>query len=216
MQLLRKLSFQTSHTRFVLGYSLLLYGVCNALNIDKLARWFQGPDGLDLGAFCAYLLCGLCLFMAVFTLLAHRRTVKPLALLLLVTSVAATYFIAKYDVAIDRSMLLNTVHTDTTEVGQLLSPRMIPYVVLLMLLPAWVILAADITFPPRGRYLLASAGVFLGTTCVAVGLLYLNYNAIHRAGNVSNKYIVYSLVPVNIIASATSLASKSARDFVRA
>jgi lipid A ethanolaminephosphotransferase len=216
MQVLRKLRIQTTHTRFALAYSFLLYGICNALNIGKLARWFQGADGLELGAFCAYLLCGLCLFTAVFTLLVHRRTVKPLALFLLVASAAATYFIAKYDVAVDSSMLVNTLHTDTTEVGQLLSPWMIPYVLLLMVLPAVVILAADITFEPRGRYLVASAAVFLAATSLAVGLLYLNYNAIHRAGNVSNKYIVYSLVPINIIASTTSVVSKSARDFVRA
>ena len=38
--------------------------------------------------------------------------------------------------------------------------------------------------------------------------LYPNYNAILRAGNVSNKYIVYSLVPINIISGSISVASK--------
>ncbi len=51
---------------------------------------------------------------------------------------------------------------------------------------------------------------------VAIAAVYLNYNAIHRAGNVSNKYIVYSLVPVNVILSTMSVISKSAKPFLAA
>src|SRR5687768_11053080 len=101
---------QTSHTRFTVGFSLLLYAVCNTINIDSLSRWFRRGDGLDYSALCAYLVAGLCLFIAFFTLLAHRRTIKPVAILLTILSAAATYFIAKYGVAIDSSMVQNTVH----------------------------------------------------------------------------------------------------------
>ena len=52
----------------------------------------------------------------VLPLLAHRRTIKPFAILLTILSAAVTYFIAKYGVAIDSSMVQNTVHTDPTEV----------------------------------------------------------------------------------------------------
>ena len=38
--------------------------------------------------------------------------------------------------------------------------------------------------------------------CLALASLYSEYSAIHRAGNISNKYIVYSLVPINIISSS--------------
>ena len=151
----------------------------------------------------------------VFALLAHRRTIKPLAILLTVVSAAATYFIAKYNVAIDSSMVLNTIHTDTTEVGQLLSVQMIPYVLFLIVLPVLIILSLDITFKASGKYLFASAGLIGATLSIAVGSLYANYNAIHRAGNVSNKYIVYSLVPINIISSTVSVVSKSLRPYLR-
>ena len=45
-----KYRLQTSHTRFVIAFSVLLYAICNALNLDKLARWFRQPDGLDYSA----------------------------------------------------------------------------------------------------------------------------------------------------------------------
>ena len=179
--------FQTSHIRFSLAFGVLLYVICNALNIDKLAKWFHDKDGLDSIALSAYLVAGLCLFLAVFVLLAHRRTIKPLAILLTVLSAAATYFISKYNVAVDRSMVLNTIHTDVTEVGQLLSVQMIPYVVFLIVLPVLVIVSTDITFKSSGKYLWGSLRLISIALCVAVAALYLNYNAIHRAGNVSNK-----------------------------
>lgn len=210
-----KPGLQISHVKFVVGFSVLLYAICNALNIDKLAKWFHQKDGLDSVALSAYLVAGLCLFIAFFALLAHRRTIKPLAIFFTVVSAAVTYFISKYNVAVDSSMVLNTIHTDATEVGQLLSPQMIPYVVFLIAVPVLVILSIDITFRESGRYLFASLQLVAITLCVAVASLYLNYNAILLAGNVSNKYIVYSLVPVNFIASSISVTSKAVKPYLK-
>lgn len=210
-----KPGLQTSHGKFIVGFSALLYAICNALNIDKLAKWFQQQDGLDYAALSAYLVAGLCLFIALFALLAHRRTIKPLAILFTVLSAAVTYFIAKYNVAVDSSMVLNTLHTDATEVGQLLSPQMIPYAVFLIVVPVLAILSIDITFQGSGRYLFASLKLIGIALCVALASLYLNYNAILRAGNISSKYIVYSLVPVNFIAGSISVTSKAIKPYLK-
>ncbi len=88
-----------------------------------------------------------------------------MAILLVVASAVVTYFIAKYGVAIDSSMIRNAVHTDATEVGQLLSPRMIPWLLLLGAAPILLIWRTDIHFATSGRYLLGSlklAGLALG------------------------------------------------------
>ncbi len=207
----QKFRLRTSHTTFSVVFSVLLYVACNALNIERLAKWFYGKDGLDYSALSAYLLAGLALSIVFFVLLAHRRTIKPLAIVLVIASAAATYFISKYNVAIDSSMIQNTIHTDSTEVGQLLSLQMIPYVVFLVLVPAVVISSLDITFRPKGWYLLSSLKLISIALFVAIAALYLNYNDIHRAGNVSKKYIVYSLVPVNVISGAVSVISKSVK-----
>jgi lipid A ethanolaminephosphotransferase len=209
-----RLRYRTSHTAFSVAFPLVLYVVCNALNIDKLSRWFAQKDGLDLLGLSAYLLAGLCLFIAFFALLAHRRTIKPLAILLAVLSGTATYFISKYNVAVDTSMIMNVVHTDTVEVGQLITLHMLPYVLFLMVLPALVILSVEITFQPAGRYLLGSAKLVAIAFTVAIGALYLNYNSVIRAGNVSKKYIVYSLVPVNFLSGGINAAYKSMKPWL--
>jgi lipid A ethanolaminephosphotransferase len=205
---------RASHTTFSVAFSVSLYAICNAFNLDKLVKWFRQADGVSYVALSAYLLAGLCLTTFFVVLFAHRWTIKPWAILVTIVSAAVTYFIHKYNVAIDSSMILNTIHTDPTEVGQLLSSQMIPYVVLLIGLPVLVILTTDITFQPSGRYLIASLRLMSVALLVAIASVYLNYNAIHRAGNVSNKYIVYSLVPVNFLASTISVIAKSAKPFL--
>jgi lipid A ethanolaminephosphotransferase len=182
--------------------------------MGKLAQWFPQKGGYDLVPLAAYLVAGQCLFLLFFVLLAHRWTIKPLAILLLAGSAPAAYFIAKYDVAIDSSMILNTIHTDSTEVGQLLSVQMVPYALLLIAIPVMTILPLEITFASAGRYLLDSLKLAVGALVVAVLALYSNYNAIHRAGNVSNKYILYSLVPVNVISGTLSAAGKLAKPYL--
>jgi lipid A ethanolaminephosphotransferase len=210
-----RLRFQISHVGFSAGYSLALYAICNGLNIGRLAQWFRDGDGLDYSALIAYLLAGLCLSIAVFVLLAHRLTIKPAAILLAICSAAATYFISKYGVAIDSSMLRNAIHTDVTEVGQLLSLQMIPYVVLMMIVPVSVILLADITFPASARYLFGSLKLFAIALVIAMASLYAEYGAIFRAGNVSNKYIVYSLVPINIISGSVNVATRAMKPYLQ-
>ena len=204
------------HWLFCLAFPAALFVACNVLNVGKLAHWFPDGDGLNVWAFTAYLVAGLSLFIVVFTLLAHRWTIKPFAILLTIPSAAATYFIHKYDVAIDSSMVQNTLHTDPAEVGQLLSVRMWPYVAVLVLIPAAFIARLRIEFAPGSRYLGSSvkvAGLALG---LAVACLGLNFSAIQRAGNVSNKYILYSLVPVDILAGSISVATSSVQEWLRA
>ena len=182
--------------------------------MERWRKWFYEKDGLNYWGFSAYLVAGLGLFIAFFALLAHRWTIKPLAILLTVLSAAATYFISKYNVAIDSSMVLNTIHTDPTEVGQLLSLHMVPYVLFLVLLPVALILSLDITFRPSGRYLVSSLQVIGVALGVALACLYGNYNAIIRAGNVSKKYIVYSLVPINLISGGFNVAARAAEPYL--
>lgn len=212
---LSNLRFRVSHTRFTLFFCAALFLVCNAINIDRLSKWFRTGDGLDWLSLSAYLLAGYCLFVVVFTLLAHRWTIKPLAILLVVASAVATYFIAKYGVAIDSSMIRNAVHTDATEVGQLLSAQMIPHAALLMALPIFLLWRTDILFAGSGRYLLGSLKVAGLALMVALGSLYARYDAIFLAGNVSNKYIVYTLVPINVISGSVNAATKAVKPWFK-
>lgn len=188
---------QLSHLSFCLIYSVISYIIYNAFTINKIVKWFYIKGEYDYLGLGAYYLVGLSLSIAVFVLVAHRWTIKPFAIFFTIMSGMATYFIVKYDVAIDLSMLENALNTDPTEVRGLLSIQMIPYILFLIILPIIGIYLVDIQFQSKARYLIRSVSVFVGSIILALVLLYAQFNPIHRAGNMSRKYIVYQLTPVN-------------------
>ena len=64
-------------------------------------------------------------------------------------------------------------------------------------------------------YLLGSLKLIAIALLIALALLYSNYKDIHRAGNISNKYIVYSLVPINILSSSINVIAKSLKPYLQ-
>jgi lipid A ethanolaminephosphotransferase len=205
------LKFKISHTSFCALYSTLLYVVCNALNFDKIAKWFYLKDKIDYLGLSAFFLIGLCAVIAVFALLMHRSTTKPLAIIFVILSGAAVYFTTKYNVVIDRTMLMNTVNTDPTEVKGLVSPRMIPYFLFLILLPILVILPIKITF--KQKYFLSSLKLCALVLTLGIAMLYAKFDSIHRAANLSKKYIMHTLIPINYIQSFGSIIQHATKPY---
>ncbi len=204
-----------SYTSFALFFTTLLYVIWNAINIDKIDKWFHVGDAIDYASLVAYLIFGLGIFIAFFVLLAHRWTTKPAAIFFIIVSAAASYFISKYNVAIDRSMVLNTLHTDPVEATGLLSVQMIPYVLFLVILPIILLLKTQITFHRPLRHIATVIIIFILSIGMSVGMLYLKYNSLHRAANLSNKYIVYSLVPVNYILGIGSIIQSAVKPYFK-
>lgn len=215
MRLLFGRKFQLSHTSFSLVFTAALYILCNAINFDKIEKWFQVPGGVDYAALMAYMFVGWVLFLVTFLLFAHRWTIKPVAFIFIVFSAVATYFIDKYNVAIDRTMVENVFHTDPTEVSGLLTIYMLPYALLFILLPAWLLSRVDIHFAKPAVYLSKSLLTLVLSLSIGTGLAYSQYDSIHRAGNVSEKYIIHMLVPVNFVRSIASVAQRSVSAHMR-
>ena len=83
----------------------------------------------------------------------------------------AIYFIATYHVALDRSMMSNVFNTRVVESVEFLHPKLIAYVVVLGLIPAWLIVRTNVERVKRARIL-----VHLLVTLVA-GLSFIYVNA---------------------------------------
>lgn len=199
MEIKKLVGFKTSQTRFTIVFTTLMFVVCNSLNIDKIARWFYLKDGLDVTALCAYLVAGLSLSIVIFVIFSSRWTIKPLAITLIVLSAASTYFISKYGVAVDESMVINVVYTDSSEVESLLSIQMIPYLMFLIVLPTFLVINTEITSEKTLSELLSSIKLGVLALLVAISALYLKSDSIIRAGNISQKNIVHMLVPINYL-----------------
>jgi lipid A ethanolaminephosphotransferase len=87
----------------------------------------------------------LSLFFSVF---AIPYLFKPVMTLFLLLTAAAVYFINEYGVVIDAEMIRNITHTDTGEAYDLLTGKLILYVVGLGLLPAIVLWVLPIAYRP--------------------------------------------------------------------
>jgi len=209
MQSNPRFSITLSHISFSILLTAIIFISCNALIIEQTTQWFSQGDQLNISGLIAFYLFGYGFFLAFFMLLAHRYMIKISAIIFIIVCAASTYFIAKYQIAIDPSMVLNLIHTDPTEARSFLSVQMLPYVVFLMLIPILLLLKTHITFQPPLKHLLKSSIVFILALTLSISMLYLKFDNIHRAVNISNKSILYSLVPVNVIHSAYIIAEES-------
>lgn len=189
--------FNVNFHPFCLWFSSISYLGFNALNYNKIIRWFIAKDHYDYLGISAFYITGWCLSLIIFLLIAHPRTAKFMAILLTILSTVTVYFIIKYDVAIDRTMIMNAFYTDKHEVYSLLSFQMVPYILFLGILPCMLITTLNINFPKK--YFIKSLKIILILLLVSVACIYAKYNSIHRAANLSNKYIIYTIVPINYL-----------------
>ncbi|HKQ31252.1 MAG TPA: phosphoethanolamine--lipid A transferase [Burkholderiales bacterium] len=77
-------------------------------------------------------------------LVINRWTVKPILISLVLLTSAAVYFLTRYRVYLDASMLRNLLETDVNEVSELLDWRMLPYAGLYGAVPAWLLYRARV------------------------------------------------------------------------
>jgi len=204
-----------SALQFCIFYPTFIYTISNALSLPKFMKWFYFKGSTEFSALISFFIIGLCLFIFVFTLLAHRKTIKPVAIIFAVFSAFSAYFINKYGIVIDRTMLMNVLNTNSTEVSDFMSLHMIPYLLVLMVFPIGLILMTPIRFLDSGHYLVSSAKLCASTLVLAVGLVYLQFNGISRAVNSSNKYVIQTLIPINYLQSFGSIVQNSAEDYLR-
>jgi len=109
---------------------------------------------------------------ALLSLAAWRLTIKPVAMLLLVSAAAGAHFMGTYGVVIDDTMIVNVLQTDARETRDLLSVRMFVTLVLLAGLPSVYLWRTRLVAMGFGRQLLRNlGGVLLGLVLAVVLLM---------------------------------------------
>ncbi len=81
-----------------------------------------------------------------FTLLSSRQTTKPILILMLLVSASTAYFMDSYHVVIDSDMIRNTIQTDLAESSDLLSFKLLGYLLFLGILPAYFVYKTPIKY----------------------------------------------------------------------
>lgn len=110
------------------------------------------------------------IFILVLLLSFIPPLLKPVAALLLVANSVALYFVAKYNVILDRTMMGNVFNTNYGEAAELWSPQLPVYLLFLGILPAVFLLRTRIRPAPA----LKRAGLALAALAAVAAFGYLN------------------------------------------
>jgi lipid A ethanolaminephosphotransferase len=135
----------------------------------------EGRNALMLAAL-GLLLAGA--FNLLLTLVAVRGLFKPVLTALLFIGAGVAYFMNQYGVVIDTGMVRNVLETDAAEAGDLFSPSLAGYLLLLGALPAWLLWKTPVAYRRWPRELLAKGVSGALTATLMVGVLALNYQSL--------------------------------------
>ena len=81
-------------------------------------------------------------------LVCSKHTIKPVLITILLVSSLASYFMNTYSIVIDESMINNILQTNINETADLLSLKLVLYLLLLGILPSVFIYKANIKYAP--------------------------------------------------------------------
>lgn len=104
----------------------------------------------------------------ILNIVCSRYTTKPLLIVFLLVSSCAAYFMDTYNIVIGETMVQNIIQTNSQEVLDLFSPKLLGYFLVLGVLPAVVVLLVRVEYGSLGHELLSRLKVIVICTLVIV------------------------------------------------
>lgn len=141
---------------------------------------------------------------------SHRRSTRPLLATVLLLSAAAAYFMDTYGVIISDDMLVNVAQTNLNESAELLTPRLLLYLVFLGVLPAWFVATVPLRWTGPRDEILARGKLIAGSIVMVVATL-LAFGSFYASFFRVNKELRQHANPVYYLYSAAKFASLSLR-----
>jgi lipid A ethanolaminephosphotransferase len=132
-----------------------------------------------------------------------RPLAKPLLALAILLAGLASYFVEAYGVFIDKVMIRNVFETNGAETGELINAKLIVYVGLLGVVPAFVVMRARLAAIGWRREVL-HRGAALGITALGIAGIAAAYYQDHASTLRNNRELRHLLVPVNYLAGLGS------------
>ncbi len=203
MNLLRRISLPISPSRQIL---LAAWFFITFTNFSFWSAAFKavGTDSWHSLLFLAALYVLLITWLnQILSLLLLPWIFKPLLSVLLLGAATTAYFMDSYGVVIDREMIRNTLMTDPREAGELLSPKMAIYLLLLGVLPMILVLKSKIQYASFTRELGYKLLTLVVTLVISGGVAAAYYVDIASFAR-NNTYIRHMIVPVNYVGAIES------------
>jgi len=186
-----------SANQAVMGAAAFIAAFANLAFFRNLAETFASSPWGHFHIFSLGLFVYCCLVL-ILLMFSFRAVFKPALVGLFLLSAVAAYFMDTYHVVIDSDMLLNVISTDRAEAADLLSLRLLGYLLLLGLLPSVLLILTDIRVESAGRahwsrIRLASAAFLVMLSLVLISsAFYASFVREHKA----LRYYVNPLTPI--------------------
>lgn len=148
------------------------------------------------------------LFLTPLTL--SRRATKPIVAVLLVISSAAAYFVSRYGILIDKTMIRNVFATNTTESLELLTVGLVLQVTFFGVIPALVVVRWPLKVQSVRERVAHRAAVIAALFMALGGIAAIFYQP-HASLLRNHREARHMLSPINILSSVGSLAAEAIR-----
>ncbi len=142
-----------------------------------------------------------------FTLVSFKPVFKLIAIIVLLTSASAAYFMDNYAVMIDKTMIRNVLATDFHETKELMSFRLIITILLLGILPSWLVLKANIKYPSLLKSLFQKTAISVICAGIIATTLYTNFQELSFFSR-NNRELQHLINPENYILSLKSIIKR--------
>lgn len=134
-------------------------------------------------------------------LVLHRRLGRAVLAVLLVAAAGAGYFMARYHVVLDPTMLRNALRTDWSEARELVGWDLAGHLLLFAGLPLAALSRVQLVAQPWRRALVRRLGLLAGSAAVLVAgllLVFQDFSAVIR----NQRALRYLVTPANLVYSA--------------
>ena len=148
--------------------------------------------------------------VALLSLLAWGRGVKPALVLVVLMAAFGAYFMLSYGIVIDASMLTNVLQTDVREAGDLLNWRLAATVLALAAPPLWWLLQRPVRPLGALRHVAHNGALLLAAVVVLVASLLLVFQDFASTMR-NHTQLRYLINPLNSVYALGHIATKPLR-----
>lgn len=140
-----------------------------------------------------------------------RPLAKPLLTVLIVATAFATYYVQRFGIYLDPTMLRNVLNTDPAEARELFSWAMVPHLLLFAGLPLLLLWRVQLDRQSWGRALAWRLTTIAGSAALLVGALLLVFQDF-SAQMRNQKEVRYLITPANFIYSTVRVSVDSTHE----
>jgi lipid A ethanolaminephosphotransferase len=175
--------------------------------LAKLERLQTGKDAWV--AICLALMMWGAL-VALGSLLAWRRSIKPVLIFLLLAAALGMHFMMSYGVVIDDTMMINVFQTDPRETRDLLNLRLFITVLLVAGLPIIWLSLVRVRKTQWHRQVMRNALVLIASCALFIGAIAVSFQGLSSLMR-TQKHLRYLFNPLNSLYAIGQIATKPLR-----